>query len=86
MPGWDSLGAPLATHRKPTSLTLTDGLVLSRLAQRKAAAPPSPHDPPRRTRKLPFAGPVGFLAGAAVYGPNQSAHHSQTFPAMSRAP
>jgi hypothetical protein len=37
-------------------------------------------EPPRRTRISPSDCPVGSVRSPALYGPNQSAHHSQTLP------
>ena len=42
--------------------------------------------PPRSTRLAPLPGPVGSVTAPAVYGPYQSAHHSQTLPIVSCRP
>ena len=47
----------------------------------------SSHEPPRNTRVLPASGPLGFFWGLRLsYQSHQSAHHSQTLPAISITP
>ena len=68
--------------RKPIALALVVGALAPRQAER-ADSGGDHQEPPRTTRFVPVAGPRGFVTASASYQPNQSLHHSLTFPHMS---
>src|SRR5215213_10408505 len=79
-------GSTARTTRKPMMKSMMKGCAASneRLAERQSKSEAS-HAPPRITLKpIAFDGaPWGSVTEPPGYGPYQSWHHSQTFPAMS---
>ena len=70
--------------RNPMLLRRPVGPAAARPADRQPGAP-LPQLPPRSTRHEPEDGPVGSVPPGSVPS-YQSAHHSKTFPCMSRRP
>jgi hypothetical protein len=71
--------------RKPRLSTRVTGPSRSRKEQRQSLDRPR-QPPPRTTRRSTSFGPVGIALSSGSYSPYQSAHHSQTLPAMSYNP
>ena len=58
----------------------------TRFADRRFRGSSSPAEPPRRTRRSPFSGPIGSMTASARYVLYRSQHHSQTLPLISWSP